>query len=407
MLDINFIRENYQKVKEGALGKGFDIKIDEILKLDAEKRKLIVEIDNKRFLQKKEKNIELAKKLKQEIKNLEKKLEDVSRKLTELLLKIPNLPAEDVKFGKDEAENEVIKEVGSLPHFDFSVKSGDEIGELLGIIDTKRAAKTSGSRFGFIKGAGAILEFALIQFVFDFLLKEGFVPVIPPVMLKEIIMRGLGYLEMGEDEMYYLEKDKLFLAATAEHPIVGMHSDEIFDEDELPLRYVGFSSAFRREAGSYGKDVKGIFRVHQFDKVEMVSFVRPEDNDKEHYYLLDLEEKIIQMLGLPYRVVKMCSGDLGFPVARKFDIEVYFPSQYRYRETHSCSTCTDFQSRRLNIRFKEKKTGKNRPVYILNATGLAIGRTILAILENYQQKDGSVLVPKVLQKYTGFEKITK
>lgn len=405
MLDINFIRKNPQKVKDGALAKGVNVEVDKILEIDKEKRELISLIENKRSLQKKETNIEEAQKLKQEIKDLERKLNEISDYFESLLLSIPNLPASDVKIGKDERENEVLKEEGTLPSFEFVPKSGDEIGEFLGIIDTKRAAKISGSRFGFIKGKAAILEFALINFVFDLLLNEGFIPVIPPVMLREEIMKGLGYLEMGKDEMYYIEKDKLFLAATAEHPLVAMHKDEIFNENELPLRYVGFSSAFRREAGSYGKDVKGIFRVHQFDKVEMVSFVKPEDGDKEHYYLLSLEEKIVQMLGLPYRVVKMCSGDLGFPVARKFDIEVYFPSQSRYRETHSCSTCTDFQARRLNIRFKEKNTGKNKPVHILNATGLAIGRTILAILENYQQKDGSVLIPKILQKYTGFEKL--
>lgn len=418
MIDIEILKENPQKVERAALSKGVKIDVGKILALDKERKQLLFKIETLRSSQKKlnfpkkEKDFQVAganrkaKEIKEEIKNLEPKLKKTEKKLKELLFKIPNLPAKDVKVGKDESDNEVIKKTKKLPSFGFPAKSYDYLGTVLDIIDTKRASKVSGSRFGYLKNEGAILELALIKFAFDFLTEKGFSPVIPPTMLKNEVMAGLGYLEQGgEEEMYFLEKDQFFLAATSEHPLVAMHKDEVLKENEFPLRYVGFSSCFRREAGSYGKDVKGIFRVHQFDKVEMVSFVKPEDGNKEHQFLLSLEEKITSALGLPYQVVKMCTGDLGFPVARKFDIEVFFPFEGRFRETHSTSTCTDFQSRRLNIRYKERKTNKNLFVYTLNGTAIAIGRTILAILENYQQKDNSVFVPKILQKYTGFSKI--
>ncbi|MBU4350703.1 serine--tRNA ligase, partial [Patescibacteria group bacterium] len=295
---------------------------------------------------------------------------------------------------------------GKLPEFDFEPKSHFELGESLDIIDTKRAGKVSGSRFGYLKNGMAKLELAMINFAVDFLSEQGFIPVIPPVMISLDSMKGMGYLEHGgEENMYILDKDNLVLVGTSEQSIGPMHKDETFEEKDLPKRYIGISTCFRREAGSYGKDTKGILRVHQFNKVEMFSFTKPEDSDKEHEYLLSLEEKLMQALELPYQVVKMCSGDLGMPAARKYDIEVWLPSENRYRETHSTSTCTDFQARRLNIRFK-RKDGKSEFVHMLNGTAFS-ERPILAILENYQQKDGSVLIPKVLQKYTGFEKIEK
>jgi len=273
------------------------------------------------------------------------------------------------------------------------------------VIDVKRASKVCGTRFGYLKDEAVVLEFALIRLAFDTLLKEGFRPLIPPAIISLESMKSMGYLEHGgENDMYILDKDKMVLVGTAEQSIGPMHKNEILTEKELPKRYVGFSTCFRREAGSYGKDTRGIFRVHQFNKVEMFSFIKPEDSDKEHEYFLSLEEKLMRELELPYRVVKMCSGDLGDPAARKYDVEAWFPSENRYRETHSTSTCTDFQARRLNIKFKEKN-GEIKFVHTINGTAFS-ERPILAILENYQQKDGSVLVPKVLRKYTGFKKIT-
>lgn len=272
------------------------------------------------------------------------------------------------------------------------------------LIDTERASKISGSRFAFLKNELVILEFAIVRFAMDRLMAEGFIPIVPPVILDKKAVIGLGYPEYETSESYKLPDDQ-YLVGTAEHSIVPMHMDETFQAKDLPIRYVAFSTAFRREAGSYGKDTKGIFRVHQFDKVEMVSFVLPKDDDREHEYLVSLEEKMMQELGLPYRLIKMCTGDLGFPTARKYDIEAWIPSQQTYRETHSASTNTDFQSRRLNIKYQDGN--EKGYVSILNATAFAIGRTIVTILENYQQKDGSVGIPKALQEYTGFTKIPK
>ena len=326
-----------------------------------------------------------------------------------MLRQIPNLPAADVKTGKDESENEIIKKWGEPTKFLFEPKDHLAIGEALGIIDIERAAKVSGTRFYYLKGAGVVLEMALIQLALKTLTKEGFIPVIPPVLIKKQAMAGMGYLEHGgEEDMYVLEKDGLFLVGTSEQSIGPMHMDEVLDGKKLPLRYMGFSTCFRREAGAYGKDTRGILRVHQFDKVEMFSFTKPEESDKEHEFLLSLEEKLFQSLGIPYQVLKMCSGDLGAPAARKYDLEAWMPGQGKYREVTSTSTCTDYQSRRLNIKYREIKDQKpaTNYVHILNGTAFAIGRTLIAILENNQQEDGSVLIPEVLRDYTGFEKIS-
>ncbi|OGH06315.1 MAG: serine--tRNA ligase, partial [Candidatus Levybacteria bacterium RBG_13_35_9] len=324
----------------------------------------------------------------------------VEEELKQWLLKVPNPAKDDVKVGKDDRENEVLRKVGKPARFAFTPKDHLELGEKLDIIDVSRASKVSGARFAYIKNEGVLLEFALVQFALETLIKEGFTPVVPPVLLKTEVMKGLGYMENGGDEdMFHIEKDGFTLVGTAEHAIVPMHMDETFSAKELPRRYVGFSTAFRREAGSYGKDTRGILRVHQFDKVEMVSFVKQGEDDKEHEYLLSLEEKLFKVLEIPYQVVKMCTGDLGFPAARKYDLEAWMPGQDKYREVTSVSTVTDFQSRRLNIKYSDGNEKKY--VSILNGTGFAIGRTIIAILENYQQKDGSVIVPEVLQKYIG------
>ncbi len=299
------------------------------------------------------------------------------------------------------------EKLGRTPKFIFhQPKDYMELGESLDLIDIERAGKVSGSRFGYIKGDLALLEFALIKLVTDTVKKDGFVPVIPPVLLKDQMARGTGYFEAADEkEAYYLPEDKMYLTGTSEQSLVSMHAGEILNEKDLPLRYVGFSTCFRREAGSYGKDTKGILRVHQFDKLEMVIFSKPEDSKDEHQLLLSIEEKLMRLLGLPYQVINICTGDLGRPAAAKYDIEAWLPSENKYRETHSTSNCTDFQARRLNIRYRDK-SGKVNFVHTLNGTAFAIGRILIMIMENYQQKDGSIKVPKVLQKYCGFKIIS-
>jgi len=407
MIDLNFIRENPDKIKQGVKNKGFDPAIvDRLLKVDETRRQLIGEVEKWRQQRNQlgKKDIEKGKKIKEMLRRLEPDLRAVEEQAKRLLYQIPNPPADDVPAGKDESENKLLRKQGKPKKFSFKPKAHYELGESLDLIDTKRAAKVSGTRFGYLKNEAVMLEMALVKLAFEMLMKEGFKPVIPPVMISTDSMRAMGYLEHGEEkERYILDQDNLVLVGTSEQAIGPMHRDEILPEASLPLRYVGFSTCFRREAGSYGKDTKGILRVHQFNKVEMFSFARPEDSDQEHEFLLEMEEKLMQALKLPYRVVKMCTTDLGTPAARKYDIEAWFPSEKKYRETHSTSTCTDFQARRLNIKYRDQK-GQTHFVHTLNGTAFS-ERPILAILENYQQKDGSVAVPKVLQKYTGFKKI--
>ena len=404
MLDIKFIRQNPDKVKKGCQKRQVKVNIDKLLELDKKRRNYLKEIEALRSEQKKvgRNRIDRARKLKAEIKKIEPQFKKTELEFDKFIRQIPNLPQDDVPEGKDESENVVLREVGKKPKFDFKFKDYLEISQKLDLIDVKRAAKVSGSRFGFLKNEAALLEFALINFLFEELLKEGFVPLVPPVLIKPEMMGAMGYLERGREEMYFIEKDNLYLVGTSEQIIGPMHSGEVLKD--LPKRYMGFSSCFRREAGSYGKDTRGILRVHQFDKVEMFSFAKPEQSIKEHKFLLSLEEKLMKALKIPYRVVQMCTGDLGDPAASKYDIEAWIPSEGRYRETHSTSNCTDFQARRLNIRYRDKK-GNLAFVHTLNGTAFAIGRTLIAIIENYQQKDGTIKVPQVLQKYTNFKKI--
>lgn len=421
MLDIKFIRENPKIVQKAAKDKNINIDINHVLEIDKKYKELLIAVQKLR----EERNIltesmkgkptpEQIKKgkiLKEKLEKEERALSAVWEELKIELLKIPNLPKPDVKIGKDETKNKIIenKKYKEPTKFSFKPKDHLDIGETLDIIDVKSAAKVSGTRFAYLKNEGTLLEFALIQLALEVLTKEGFIPIVPPVLINKEITQGLGYWQAGGNEDYYYlsdpdEKKEMYLVGTAEHSIVPIHKDEVLEKKDLPKRYVGFSSAFRREAGTYGKDTKGILRVHQFDKVEMVSFVASENDDKEHEYLLGLEEKLFQLLEIPYRIVKMCTGDLGFPVARKFDIEAWMPGQNKYREVTSTSTTTDFQSRRLNIKYNDK--GEKKFAHILNGTAFAIGRTLIAILENYQQKDGSVLIPKILQKYLNCEKIS-
>ena len=416
MIDIKFIRENPEKVKEGCKKKNADCDVDKVLELDEKRRELLQKIEGLRAEQNKlgKADIEKAKELKLQIKELEPQIEEVEGGLKSLLTQFPNLPLDDVSVG-DESKNVVLRQWGKIPKFGlprskagFEPKDHLELGEALDIIDVKRAAKVSGARFGYLKGDAVLLEFALVDLVMKTATKKGFIPIVPPVFVRSETMQGMGYVDTPEDlaERYFFEKEGLFLVGTAEQAVGPMHADEIFEERELPKRYVAFSTCFREEAGSYGKDTRGILRVHQFDKVELFSFVRPEDSKKEHEFLIKLEEKLWQALKIPYQVVHLATGDMSRPSASTYDIEAWMPGQNKYREVSSASNVTDFQARRLNIRYKNRER-KTEFVHMLNATGFPIGRTIIAILENYQQKDGSVKIPKALQKYVGKTEIKR
>lgn len=410
MIDINSIRQNSEEIKKGIAAKNGDASlVDAFLAEDTRWRELTAEVDDLRARQKKagnERDVKEATRLKEEIKAKEEGLTSAEKKREELLRKMPNPPLPEVPVGKSDKENVVLREVGAKPAFDFTPKDYLALAEGFDIIDTERAAKVSGARFGYLKGEAAMLEFALVQFAFDTARKEGFVPVVPPVMVKEDMMRGMGYVDRDEDrdETYLLEKDNLYLVGTSEQSVGPMFADEIIDAEKLPLRFIAFSSCFRREAGSYGKDTKGILRVHQFDKVEMFSFCHPDHSKEEHKLLLSLEERMMQALGIPYHVLDICSADLGMPAAAKFDVEAWMPGQNdgkgEYRETHSTSNTTDYQARRLNVRFR---SGQQKPEYVhmLNGTAFAIGRMLIAIMENYQRKDGTIGIPNVLQPYMG------
>lgn len=414
MLDIKFIRRNPDIVREGCKKKKVNIDIDQLLEIDkkrkelsealeniqAQKNKISKELSKIKSEEEKQRIILETKKLDINSDKLNKSLEEINEQFNNLMYQIPNLPFDDVPVGNGEENNIILKEVGEKPRFDFKPKDHLEIGEKLDIIDVKRATKISGARFNFLKKEAVLLEFALIKFAYDILVKKfKFIPIIPPTILKSAMERGMGYLEhSGKEEAYYLPQDDSYLVATAEHSIGTMHSNEVFDNEELPKRYLGFSTCFRRESGSYGKDTRGIFRVHQFDKIEMFSFCKPEDSKKEHWLFLEIEEKLMKALKVPYRVIQICSGDMAFPTANQYDIETWIPSQNRYRETHSTSNCTDFQARRLNIRYRDK-FGKFIFVHTINGTAFAIPRILISLIENYQQEDGSIKVPEILRKY--------
>jgi len=418
MLDIKLIREKPEEIKKAIARKGAEpALIDELLDLDKRRRDLIAKIErfqtevnirSKEIVQyhgqQKIDAINDASESSEKIKQLKPELEKVETGFREIALEIPNPPSPEVIDGESDKDNTVNRTWGEKPNFDFKPLDNIELAEKLNLFNTERATKVAGSRFYYLTGDMVILEQSLFRFALDFLVAEKFIPVIPPVLVNRRIMEGAGYIPGGEDEIYKTQDD-LYLAGTSEQPLAGYHLDEIFSEKDLPLRYAGISTCFRREAGSHGKDVRGILRGHQFNKIEMFSFVKPEDSTKEHDYMVSLEEKLMQKLKLPYQVINICAGDLGAPAAKKFDIEAWLPSEGKYRETHSCSNCTDFQARRLNIRYKNSE-GKTDFVHTLNGTAFA-ERPLLAILENYQQKDGSVKVPEVLQKYTGFSEIKR
>lgn len=417
MIDIKLIREKPELVKEGIRKKQGSVDIDLIIQKDKLRKYLLLEIENLRAEQGRASReiatlegevkairIKEMKELADRIKTKEPELRMIDEEINRLIMQIPNLPQEEVPEGKGESENVVIKKWGEPIKHSFKVKDHLLLGKDLDLIDVERASRVSGSRFYYLKREAVLLEFALINYALEILTQKKFIPIVPPVLAREDILISMGYLPQLDQEMYKTTLDDMRLVATSEHTLGPLHMEEILESDTLPLRYAGFSTCFRREAGSYGKDVKGIFRVHQFDKVEMFTFCHQEDSPKEHDLMLNLEEKIVQGLGLPYQVVLMCTGDLGFPASKKYDIECWLPSEERYRETHSTSNCTDFQARRLNIRYR---AGKNKMefVHTLNGTAVAIGRTLIAIMENYQQADGSLVVPEVLRKYTGFDRI--
>ncbi len=399
MLDVKLLRDDPEKVKKALKKRNKNPEqVHDFLMFDKQWRELVQKLDEARAKQNKltkERKIEEAKILKQDIKSWEAHIPELDKKRTDLLNNFPNIPADDVPVGKDESQNVVLKEVGAKRQFDFPIQDYLTIASNGDVVDIDRAAKVTGSRFGYLKDKAALLELALINFAFSKLVPKGFTPVFPPVMIKPEAFRGMGRLA-GEqvEERYYLPKDDLYLVGSSEHTLGPMHMDETLQDKDLPRRYVGFSTCFRREAGSYGKDTKGILRVHQFDKAEMFSFARPEDSEKEHQFLLSCQEELMNDLGLPYRVMQICAGDLGWTDAKQYDIETWMPGQNTYRETHSCSNTTDFQARGINCKYD-----KGGFVHMLNATAISIQRMIIAVIENYQTKDGDFEIPKVLNRF--------
>jgi len=412
MLDIKFIRENPDDVKRAVKARGYHENIDELLKLDKERRKLMIVAEEARAAQnqlsrdiaklddaEKDARMDEMKEVKERLKANEERLRQIDEAIAVIMMDIPNIPLDSVPIGKDGSENQVLREVGEKTTFDFEPRDHVELGAMLDVIDTDRAGKVSGSRFAYLKNEAVLLQFALIRYAMDKLLKKGFAPMLPPVMVKGETMNAMGYLEHGgSDETYHFKKDDLYLVGTSEQSGLPYYMNEILNETELPKRFFCYSTCFRREAGSYGKDVKGILRLHQFDKLEMLAVTTPEGSNEQHEMMLAIQEELMQGLGLPYRVVLLCTGDLGDPSAKTYDIETWIPSENKYRETHSTSNTTDFQARRLNLRYKSKDN-KNEFCHTLNGTAFAIGRMLIAILENFQQRDGSVEVPKALRPY--------
>lgn len=423
MLDARFVRENPEKIKEALKKRNYALNFDEFLMLEQQRLSLLREIEQKRAIRnsvsqeiaklKKESAseerinelISQMRLLGEELSHLEDKLRQVDSKAQSFLLIIPNIPHHTVPVGKDETENIEIRRWGEPPQFDFEPLNHWDIGEMLGIIDFERASKIAGSRFVVMKGMGARLERALINFMLDLHISKGYTEVFPPLLVNKESMTGTGQLPKFEEDLFRTVEPEFYLIPTAEVPVTNLHREEILSEDDLPIYYVSYTPCFRKEAGSHGKDVRGIIRQHQFNKVELVKFVKPEDSYSELESLTKDAEEVLQKLGLHYRVVALCTGDLGFASAKTYDIEVWLPGQGRYREISSCSNFEDFQARRANIRFRRRGKKGTEFVHTLNGSGLAIGRTVVAILENYQQKDGSVVVPEALRPYMGVEVI--
>ena len=409
MLDIKFIRENKELVKEAAKNKHRDVDVDRLLLIAEERKKLRTELDalnQKRKEAAQNRDAAKGTELKQQVEQAEKDYAEADKIYMGLMLKLPNIYSPDTPVGKDESGNKVLRKWGEPTQFDFAPKEHDELGKNLGLIDTETAADVAGSRFAYLKGPLVLMQFALIQHVFRKLDEKGFTPVIPPVFVKPAVQNRMARFLTPEDH-YMFPEDDLMLIGSAEHTLGPMYMDKTLNEKDLPVRFAGYSTAFRREAGTYGKDTKGILRQHQFDKLEMESFSLPEDSLKEQEFLVSIQEEILQDLKLPYQVVIVCTGDMGFPDYRQIDIETWLPGQNKYRETHSADHTGNFQSRRLNTKVK-RADGTTEPVHMNDATAIALGRTLIAIMENYQQADGSIKVPDVLVPYmNGITEIRK
>lgn len=427
MLDIKFIRENKKLIATNNRNRNCTVNLDALFMADDEHQTLRQKVEtlrgerNQRSKTKpSEDEMKLMRKLSDELSDLEDILTEKEAELEKLLYELPNLTHAEVPVGKDETQNKVLRKVGEPPVFNFQPKEHHELGESLGIIDLASAAEVTGARFAYLKGKLVMLEFALIQFVYAALTDEAvlkkiiaknkltvpttpFTPILPPLMIRPEVMHKMGRLE-PRDERYHIASDDLYLIGSAEHTLGPLLMGKTIKEAELPIRYLGFSTAFRREAGSYGKDLKGIFRVHQFDKIEMESFTTPEQSLDEQNFLVAIQEYLMQELGIPYQVMLKCTGDMGLPDCREIDIECWLPGQGKYRETHTADLMTDFQARRLGTRVKRAK-GEVQFVHMNDATAIAMSRTPVAIMENYQTADGHIKIPKVLQKYTGFDVI--
>lgn len=426
MLDIRFIRENSEKVQQAAKDKGYDVSIDNLLKLDEDRRSLQQQVDELR--KKRNDNaakmkggrpeqslIDEGKQIKIELAERENYLTSADEKFTDLLKKIPNMPWSDVPYGASEDENVEVKVVGDKPEFDFKPKNHYEIAEAKGWLDKERAAKVAGARFAYVMGDLVKLQLAIEQFVINILtdetklkeIAEGaglavstrpFVPVLPPLMIRTEPYDQMDRLE-PRDDRYKIEGEELWLQGSAEHVLGSMHAGEVFETEQLPLRYIGFATSFRKEAGTYGKDMEGLIRMHQFDKLEMESFTVKEDSFTEHLFFVAIQEYLLQQLGLPYHVLQKCTVDIGKPNARGVDMEVWLPGQGKYRETHTADYMTDYQARRLNTRVRTAD-GLGL-VHTNDATAFALGRAMVSIIENYQDKEGNVRVPDILQPYLG------
>jgi seryl-tRNA synthetase len=414
MLDIALIRSDPNAVRSALARRGITPKIDEIVELDRRRREIQTRLDSLRNEQKTrskdvpklqgdEKTSLLAElsSLSDEVQALGAEHDELDESVKVLLLETPNLPHDSVPDGAGDENNALVRTVGDPPGFGFEPKDHLAVGEALGQIDVERAAKTSGSRFAYLLGQAAVLELALVRFAVDRLSVHGFTPVVPPVLVRREAMEWTGFLPTDEAQIYRLADDELYLVGTSEVSLAAMRAGEFLDAGELPLRYCGISTCFRREAGTYGKDTRGIFRVHQFDKVEMFSFTAPEASWDEHEFLLAREEEIFQALEVPYRIVNICAGELGAPAAKKYDVEAWLPGQGAYREVTSCSNCTDYQARRLGT--KIKTSAGTQLVHTLNGTAIAVGRALIALIENHQQADGTVAIPDALRPYTGFD----
>jgi seryl-tRNA synthetase len=420
MLDLKLIRSDPERVKAALARRGAAEDVDRLLALDARRRELLPEIEgaqaerkalSKRVGEAKKAGEDAAKLmetvggLKERIETGKAELEKVEAELERVAAALPNLPDPDAPDGMTEEDAVVLREVGERPSFDFEPRDHLEIGTDLGLIDVEAAARLSGSRFAFLKGDLVLLELALVRFALDLVRGEGHEPVVPPVLVREEALYGTGFLPGDRDQIYEVPKDELFLVGTSEVALASLHADQILEAEQLPLRYAGFSPCFRREAGAAGRDTRGIFRVHQFDKVEMFSFVEPSESAAEHERLLAIEERILTELEIPYRVVNVAAGDLGAPAAKKYDCEAWIPSQSRYRELTSCSNTTDYQARRLSCRYRPADNEAIQAMHTLNGTAVAVGRTMIALIENRQNRVGGFTLPNILHPYGAPEKI--